>query len=68
MGFSRQEYWSGVPLLSPIYILPSVKKITNEKLVYNIGSCLVLYGDLDGWDGGGWGRKEVQEGGNIYNI
>ena len=25
MGFSRQEYWSGVPLLSPMYILPCVK-------------------------------------------
>ena len=25
MGFSRQEYWSGVPLPSPIYALPCVK-------------------------------------------
>ena len=26
MGFSRQEYWSGVPLPSPIYILGNQKK------------------------------------------
>ena len=25
MGFSRQKYWSGVPLPSPIYSLPYVK-------------------------------------------
>ena len=24
MGFSRQEYWSGVPLPSPTYIVASV--------------------------------------------
>ena len=22
--------------------------------------------DLDGWDGGGMGRREVQEGGDVY--
>ena len=25
MKFSRQEYWSGVPLPSPLYILPALK-------------------------------------------
>ena len=27
MGFSRQEYWSGLPLPSPMYILKGFKKI-----------------------------------------
>ena len=26
MGFSRQEYWSGVPLPSPLSYLPDTKK------------------------------------------
>ena len=25
MGFSRQEYWSGVPLLSPIYMVRTIE-------------------------------------------
>ena len=25
MGFSRQEYWSGLPLSSPSHILPAIK-------------------------------------------
>ena len=38
MGFSRQEYWSGVPLPSPIYTLPSRKQIAGEKLLCNTRS------------------------------
>ena len=50
-----------------MYIPPCVKRITNGKLLYNIGSCLVLCGDLDGWDGGrGVGRRFKREG--IYII
>jgi len=30
MGFSRQEYWSGVPLPSPIYTMEYYTKQTNE--------------------------------------
>ena len=32
MGFSRQEYWSGVPLPSPIYLLNVL--IATEKLLH----------------------------------
>ena len=38
MGFSRQEYWSGMPLPSPIYILLYVKYITNKDLLYSTGN------------------------------
>jgi len=41
MGFSRQEYWSGVPLPSPKnkeYILPYVKEIANGNLLYSSGN------------------------------
>ena len=32
MGFSRQEYWSGVPLPSPIYVIDLEKlQVVNEK-------------------------------------
>ena len=31
MGFSRQEYWSGVPLPSPITYIDSLKKTNSEK-------------------------------------
>ena len=30
MGFSRQEYWSGVPLPSPLFFLPLVKDISSR--------------------------------------
>ena len=33
MGFSRQEYWSGVPLPSPINILSMVSKYSNVLLL-----------------------------------
>ena len=34
MGFSRQEYWSGVPLPSPIYLLEKCKsKLMNSHLI-----------------------------------
>ena len=32
MGFSRQEYWSGVPLPSPRYILKRIKTYVHKKL------------------------------------
>ena len=35
MGFSSQEYWSGVPLPSPIFILLYIKQVTKENLLYN---------------------------------
>jgi len=38
MGFSRQEYWSGVPLPSPWYILLQIKQITNKDLLYSTGN------------------------------
>ena len=41
MGFSRQEYWSGVPLPSPIIFLLSAKKVSLNKIrndICNISS------------------------------
>ena len=32
MGFSRQKYWTGMPLPSPIYTLLGIKYITNKSL------------------------------------
>ena len=37
MGFSRQEYWSGVPLPSPIH-LTIYKIIINKDLLYSTGN------------------------------
>ena len=39
MGFSRQEYWSGVPLLSPMTNLVSILKSTDTTLPTKV--CLV---------------------------
>ena len=37
MGFFRQEYWSGMPLLSPISLLPTTKELVDLR-----GSFLVF--------------------------
>ena len=58
MGFSRQEYWSGVPL-------PCVKEIASGKLLNNTEPSLELCDDLEAWDGGAV-EMEAQEGGYIY--
>ena len=59
MGFSRQEYWSGVPLPSPIYTLSCVKSVTSGNLLYSTGSSAQCSCDvLEGWDGeGGMGGR-----------
>ena len=44
MGFSRQGYWSGVPLPSLLYI----KQIANEPTVYHRKLYSILYNDLHG--------------------
>ena len=36
MGFSRQEYWSGVPLPSPIYTLLYIKCFPDGSVVKNL--------------------------------
>ena len=41
MGFSRQEYWSGVPLPSPIYAPRHLQKI-NSDLLWLLFLCLSL--------------------------
>ena len=38
MGFSRQEYWSGVPLPSPRYTLLYIKQRNNKYLLYSTGN------------------------------
>ena len=37
-GFSRQEYWSGVPSPSPIYTLLYIKLETDKNLLYSTGN------------------------------
>ena len=64
MGFSRQKYWSGVPLPSPIYTLPYVKQIASGKLLYNTGSpgCALWrprWVRWQGWEGGSRGRGYI---------
>ena len=63
LGFSRQEYWSGVPLPSPIYSLPRVKQTASRNLLCSTGSsawCSVMTSR----SGMGQGGKEIQEGGD----
>ena len=36
MGFSRQEYWSGVPLPSPIYVWGRAKEIIIDTLLNSV--------------------------------
>ena len=63
MGFSRQEYWSGVPLPSPASTLLPANRFIFFR--FHIGSSNpVLCDYLEGCDGVGGGR-EVQEGGDI---
>lgn len=38
------------------YMLPCVKQIADEKLLYSTGSSLVLCDDLEGWGGGSRGK------------
>ena len=60
MGFSRQEYWSGLPFPSPgnliigeieidMYTLLYIQQITNKDLLYSTGnSTLILCNDFCG--------------------
>ena len=61
MGFSRQEYWIGVPLPSPDSTLPSVKQTTARKLPRELGS-----GHCDDLDGSEIGEREAQEGAGTW--
>ena len=45
MGFSRQEYWSGVPLPSPESTLPAIKPVSPALKGSN--RCLLLEKSLD---------------------
>ena len=38
MGFSRQEYWSRVPLPSQLCMLLYIKQINSKDLLYNTGN------------------------------
>ena len=62
MGFSRQEYWSGLPLPSP-NIYTTICEIDSqwEFAVWLRELKTKLRNDLEGWSGVGSGR-EVQEG------
>ena len=57
MGFSKQEYWSGVPLPS-LHIYAIMCKIAGEKLLYNTESptCDDLEGRMRGGKEGLRGR------------
>ena len=54
MGFSRQEYWSGLPFPSPLLYL---KWLTNKNLLYsteNFAQCYVA-----AWIGGEFGEEWI---------
>ena len=34
MGFSRQEYWSGVPLPSPLSLIMSLLSLTGREIIF----------------------------------
>ena len=51
MGFSRQEYWSGVPLPSPTVFLEDLKDETFFSMVNSFCSCFYdLRSDSRGWN------------------
>ena len=47
MGFSRQEYWSGVPLPSPMDELPGLIQPSLSTISYNLGFCQVWAAQSD---------------------
>ena len=63
MGFSRQEYWSGVPLPSPMYTLPYVKH--SGMLLYSRGSS-ARCSMITERGGMGFERKLKREGIYVY--
>jgi len=70
MGFSRQEYWSGMPLPSPFHALPCVKQTARGKLLDSTGSSVQCLGDdCEGW-GGRWegGSKGGDTGTEIVTL
>ena len=42
-GFPTQEYWSGLPLPSPIYMLLYIKYINNKALLYSTGNYIEYF-------------------------
>ena len=63
MGFSRQEYWSGVPLPSPIYT--TMGKIdSNGNLLHSSGSSALWWPRRMGW--GVWWKGGPRGRGNVY--
>ena len=59
MGFSRQEFWNGVPLPSP-HMYATMYKIDSywEAAIYHREPSLVLRGDLDELDWGCWWEED----------
>ena len=65
MGFSRQEYWSGVPLPSPLRFTTICKIDSQWKFAVGLQKLNPGFCDnLEKWEGVTGGR-EVQEGGDI---
>ena len=69
MGFSRQEYWSGVPLPSPeTCIISYMKRVASPGSMYDTGCLgLVHWDDPEGWNGEEGGRR-VQDGEHMYTC
>ena len=47
MGFSRQEYWSGVPLPSPVTLLAIILMPAAAAAAKSLQSCLTLCDPMD---------------------
>ena len=65
MGFSRQEYWSGVPLPSPnMYLKYELKKLelwTSFLISKYFGTFIDITEHNEGISNPGWGRKKTSK-------
>ena len=76
MGFSRQEYWSGLPFPSPEDLPLSQKKhlgtVSLVVVVLAAQSYLILYYPIDyrpmGFPGGSDGKASACSVGDLYSI
>ena len=60
MGFSRQEYWSGVPSPSPFLAVPSEKPLTREKILPKFSFFLLQLSQIK--------RTEIIASGHIHSA
>ena len=69
MGFSRQDYWSGLPFPPPFKSVRAItKRVASPGSMHDTGCLeLVHWDDPEGWYGEGGGRR-VQDGEHMYTC